>query len=468
MRRRDFFSGTLIGGPLSVACADAAQTPLPLRIATFEADVTPPLGYPLSLGYRPPAKRIVDPLSARGIALLGAGPPIVLCAVDWTLIANDAHDAWREALAGAVGTTADRVAVHAIHQHDAICADYMAQKIWAAHVPGGKLCDVAVANEALARVARAAGEAAGKPRRVTHLGHGVGKVEKVASTRRVLTPDGKLEFWRASAGGNKRGKAAPEGLIDPYLRLLSFWDGEEPLVAINYYSCHPCSYYGRGDVSTDFVGMARAAREAALPGVAQIYFSGAGGDIACGKYNDGSPENRPVLAARLQRGMKLAWDAQKKVPITSADLSWRTCPVSLPVRKSITEQASLQRLENTEDRSARRVGAALELAWLRRTQAGHKIVLSCLRIGPTYTLHMPGELFVEYQLAAQKMRPDDFVSMAAYGDWGPGYIGTKIAYGQGGYETGWVSRVAPEVEDVLLPAIRDLLGLRGQNKRNTL
>ena len=81
---------------------------------------------------------------------------------------------------------------------------------------------------------------------------------------------------------------------------------------------------------------------------------------------------------------------------------------------------------------------------------------------------MPGELFVEYQLAAQKMRPDDFVSMAAYGDWGPGYIGTKIAYSQGGYETGWVSRVAPEVEDVLMPAIRDLLGLQGQSKRNTL
>ena len=31
---------------------------------------------------------------------------------------------------------------------------------------------------------------------------------------------------------------------------------------------------------------------------------------------------------------------------------------------------------------------------------------------------MPGELFVEYQLAAQQMRPNDFVAMAAYGDYG--------------------------------------------------
>ena len=54
------------------------------------------------------------------------------------------------------------------------------------------------------------------------------------------------------------------------------------------------------------------------------------------------------------------------------------------------------------------------------------------------------------------MRPQT-VCMAAYGDYGPGYIGTKIAYSQGGYETGPVSRVAPEVEDVLMPAMKELL-----------
>jgi hypothetical protein len=55
------------------------------------------------------------------------------------------------------------------------------------------------------------------------------------------------------------------------------------------------------------------------------------------------------------------------------------------------------------------------------------------------------------------MAPGKFVAMAAYGDYGPGYIGTRIAYGQGGYETGRVSRVAPEVETVLLNAARKLL-----------
>jgi hypothetical protein len=47
--------------------------------------------------------------------------------------------------------------------------------------------------------------------------------------------------------------------------------------------------------------------------------------------------------------------------------------------------------------------------------------------------------------------------MAAYGDYGTGYIGTKIAYSQGGYETGIVSRVGPEVEEVLTQAMKRLL-----------
>ena len=74
---------------------------------------------------------------------------------------------------------------------------------------------------------------------------------------------------------------------------------------------------------------------------------------------------------------------------------------------------------------------------------------------------MPGELFVEYQFAAQKLRPDLFVAMAAYGEYAPGYIGTEIAYSQGGYETSpGASKVAPAVEQVLMNAIRRLLEAR--------
>jgi hypothetical protein len=48
--------------------------------------------------------------------------------------------------------------------------------------------------------------------------------------------------------------------------------------------------------------------------------------------------------------------------------------------------------------------------------------------------------------------------MAAYGDYGPGYIGTAKGYEEGGYECSPpASGVAPEVEGVLTAALRRLL-----------
>jgi hypothetical protein len=81
---------------LLAAHALADDAPGQLRVATFAADVTPPIGSPLCFGYVMPAREIVDPLFARGIVILpGAERPIVLCSVEWVEIMNDSHDAWR-------------------------------------------------------------------------------------------------------------------------------------------------------------------------------------------------------------------------------------------------------------------------------------------------------------------------------------------------------------------------------------
>lgn len=81
-------------------------------------------------------------------------------------------------------------------------------------------------------------------------------------------------------------------------------------------------------------------------------------------------------------------------------------------------------------------------------------------------LHLPGELFVEYQLAAKAMRPDLRVMMAAYGDYGPCYIGTALAYLEGGYETQPTSsNTTPEAEAVLMAAMRRLLGQANRNEQ---
>jgi hypothetical protein len=132
--------------------------------------------------------------------------------------------------------------------------------------------------------------------------------------------------------------------------------------------------------------------------------------------------------------------------------------VRLPVADYLNADELRATLANREAPESDRLTAAGKLAFVLRMQKGDPIQLSCLRLGSAYIVHMPGELFVEYQLAAQQLRPQDTVCMAAYGDCGPGYIGTEIAYAQGGYETrGGRSNTAPQVEKVLMDGIRALL-----------
>lgn len=440
-----------------VAATVTAFSAEPLRVATFQADATPPIGAPLCYGLVKPVKSIVTPLSARGIVLLGAGEPIVLCAVDWVGIANESHDAFRQALADAVHTSVDRVTVHTLHQHDAPGSDFAIERLLTEHGLPREFSDAESDRRVIKRLADAARSALANAAPITHVGLGAGLVEQVASNRNILGPNGKVVIQRNSGSRNPKAKEAPEGTIDPRVRLVSFWNGERAIAVLTYYATHPQSYYGQGNVNPDFVGLARDRREKALPGVPHIHFNGAGGNVAAGKYNDGSPAMRPILAERLAAGMQKAWAAQQKSSLTAADVGWQVEKVSLPVRATLNEQALLAILADSKGQRAARIRAGRDLVFLRRMQNGHRISIGLLQIGPGRLLHLPGELFVEYQLAAQALRPNEFVAMAAYGDSGPGYIGTEMAYGRGGYETGIVSRVAPSVDGVLTTAIRKLL-----------
>lgn len=435
-------------------CAAHAVT-----VSTFQADVTPPLGSPLCGGAVMPVRGVDDPLTARGIVLSAEGqPPIVLCALDYTGIANASHDRWRTALADAAGTTPDRVAVHCLHQHDAPELDHSSEALLSAAGLSEALFNVAFADEALARTIDALKQSLGDATPVDTLGYGEAEVIDVASNRRVLGPDGNVKWIRWSATKDPEARAQPVGTIDPIARAISFWNGDTPVAVLTYYATHPQSYYGFGQVTWDFPGIARKLCEEAVPGAAWIHFNGASGNVTAGKFNDGNPANRPALAARLADGMKKAWANTAKTPLADADLRWVTHDVALPPRAEISEEHERAVIANANADFPSRRRAAFELAWLERCKAGHKITLAKLQLGHVAVLHMPGELFVEYQLAAQQMRPQSPVCMAAYGDYGMGYIGTTISYSQGGYETGlYVSRTAPEVEPVLMDAMRKLL-----------
>ncbi len=147
---------------------------------------------------------------------------------------------------------------------------------------------------------------------VTHVGWGAAEVKEVASNRRILGPDGKVRATRYTATKDPGRAGRADGVIDPRVALVSFWNEDKPLAVLSYYACHPQSYYRTGIPNPDFPGIARFIRGQAVPEALHVHFNGAGGNIGAGKYNDGAKDNRVALAMRLADGMTRAWEATRE------------------------------------------------------------------------------------------------------------------------------------------------------------
>ncbi len=410
------------------------------------------------------SKSVADPLEANGWVLSGGGAPIVMVSVDWCEIRNEAFDRWQTVLAEAAGTSPDRVLVTAVHQHDAPVADLEAERLLRSRKLQGTVCDPIFHEQALQSVAKALRASLGSSRPVTHIGTGQGKVDKVASNRRYTSPDGTVLFDRMSRTINPIAAAAEDGVIDPLLKTLSFWDRDKPLAAVSFYAVHPMSYYGAGDVSADFPGLARRLRQRETPGVRQIYCSGCSGNVTAGKYNNGDHENRAVLAERLHAGLQSAWQNTQKHPVRGCE--FRSTPLRLEPRAdagfSVSELAA--KLVPTE-RPFQQCLAAMGLAWRQREDTGHRIQIPCLDFGFAQVLLLPGESYVEYQLAAQQARPDSFVCVAGYGEAGCGYVPTERHRAEHDPNLSDWCWIAPGSEALLRAAIRAALSPHSDAKK---
>lgn len=426
------------------------------RLSYFCCDITPPVGHPLVSGLCPPAEHIVDQQWAQGVILAGESLPIVIVSMDWCENRNSAYAMWREALASAVGTEPHRIFVHTVHQHDAILADPGIEELLAANGLAGLAIDMEFFRETIQRVAQAAREACRNCQPLTHISRGEAQVEQVASNRRVDRDEkGNVLAMRGSRCIDKELRAKPEGLIDPMLRTIGFWNGEQLLAVFHYYATHPMSFYGGGGVSKDFCGLARE-RLANDFGVPQLYFTGGAGNIAAGKYNDGTPDSAAALVERMFDGMRRSLQSSVREPLTRID--WQSEPIQLFERAEYPASFYRTWLEDEQADELTRCWGAVGLASLKyMEEVPGALDISCLHLNEMRVLQLPGEPFIEYQLFAQQEGRGRFVAFAGYGDGGPGYLPTAIAYEEGGYETSWVTFTDARGEGILKTAIQKLL-----------
>ena len=106
---------------MAMATVHAAEPTL--RVATFRVDVTPPIGDGPCVGAMPKVASIEHPLEMRGGVLQTASDTFVIASIDYCGICNTSDETIRDAMARAAGTTRQRVALQALHQHTAPILD---------------------------------------------------------------------------------------------------------------------------------------------------------------------------------------------------------------------------------------------------------------------------------------------------------------------------------------------------------
>ncbi len=445
------------------ACAGLPQ----LNAATFRVDVTPEIGDGPCVGCMPKVISIEHSLELRGIVLRVEERAFVIAAIDYCGICNTSNETIRSAMARAAGTTMDCVALQSLHQHSAPILDADAVRLLHGEKSEQLAQHLKFTDDIASRTSAAITDSLKQLQPVTKIVASKAKVDRVASNRRVPQPDGSIAV-RASVTREAAVRDAPEGLIDPWLRTLTFFDDDLKLVQLHYYATHPQTFYGDARVSWDSVGMARQRMEKSSS-VFQIYFTGCGGNVTMGKYNDGNRESRELMTTRLLDAMQRSSSADadsmaNTVDVASlkpSDIQWDSAPIEFTVREEGTFNPELLKMQLAPDQAfTTRLTAAMFSGFGQRLREGYVAQATRLRIGDIDIVHLPGEPFVEFQLFAQQVAAkNSFTCVAGYGECGVWYYGPdSIFTDRGGYEQTW-SLTGP-CQSTVESALKQLLSSR--------
>ena len=282
----------------------------------------------------------------------------------------------------------------------------------------------------------------------------------------------------------------PTGPIDPEVTILRFEavDGSPMAILVNF-SCHPVTL-GPSNllISADYPGYLRSLLEEA-ENATVLFTQGASGDVRPFYSERSFKEAERIgiaLASIVLRAMEnmelLSPEAEVKVANTVFELPLREIPSPEEAEKLINEvEEELKRA--IEARDFRRVRMLDEELIMLKRIAGHpvglppqwlgvssKVVrqiieplqeqekvceLQVLAVGDVILAAVPGELFVELGLEIKKKSWSKRTMVVTLANGSIGYIPTKKAYEEGGYET--KSLLKPGVGEMIVDRMVELI-----------
>lgn len=421
-------------------------------------DLTPPLGTHLAgseAGMHRPAKVINDPLFVKALVLESGGKKICILSMDLLIVTQEWTDRIRQAASLRYGFQADAVMVHVVQNHSAPTLGHMMFDKDFPNLPaeieylrGGETVYYEYACE---KAIEAIG-AALKDMKPVRLAFGSAVRDDLASNRRAVTKDGKVVMpglWEPPLGPTYI--KYMEGPMDPEVAVVCLREKEGAGSSmILHYTCHPVNVFCTKSytISGDWPGAWSAAmRKRAGRKCVPLVLNG-----CCGNINPWSPFRPGFKMDHVRMGNELAATSRlilqgmQFADVGKLDLRVRRIriPLKKPDRKRVAwarkileahpEPLWSKGVKKGIDPEWFRAASIISVELMRRRSQYLKYEIQVARIGDVAIVGLPGEPFVEGQLAIKIGSPAKCTIVAHAMTHYVGYIPTHEAFPHGGHE----------------------------------
>ncbi len=310
-----------------------ATTAEPLKIGVAEADITPPVGFPMAGYYHERlAEGEIDPLKAKAIVFVGAKTSGALVVCDLIGVATDLKLAVRQRASEKTGIPPENISITGTHTHTA--PDYMKELYLRLGNEPQEALRAAYIDKLISGPVNAivAAHAAAKPALIEA---GAARQEHpVAFNRRSVMKDGTVRTWMSHDDPNVVRSAGP---IDPEIALLAIRDLDgNPRGILSNFALH-LDTVGGSKWSADYpFFIERTLRQATGSNVISIFGTG-----CCGDINHVNPRSKVRNTAEVigsSIGQSIARDLPKLSEVGNQSLAVRSTVVHLPLQSADKEE----------------------------------------------------------------------------------------------------------------------------------
>ncbi|MCC7355859.1 MAG: hypothetical protein IT330_19130, partial [Anaerolineae bacterium] len=274
---------------------------------------------------------------------------------------------------------------------------------------------------------------------------GVNKVETkdLVINRRMKMIDGRVYSSRYSVPSTWY--VPPEilqgtGPVDPWLTSLRFENLEGEVVGLlGNFTGHPLAAFRSRYISGDSFGHAEELLETVHEGAVAMLTNGAEGNtIVRGPFPERGPRYDPQaeIVGQIVGGYWLTAQAGA-LPVDGGSVAAAWREVEMPVRESF-----LERMRNSPPEVQRRNAEVVR-------QGKMVSEMQVLRINDIALVAMPGEVFVEVQLMLKEKSPFPHTVVVGCANDVLGYVPTREAFSEGGYEVDETGEWNRPTEDTL-------------------